>query len=218
MATPSFVNSGTRGSQSFGTSVSPGLPASRVVGNLLVMVWYHGASGITPNTPSGWTLLDSSPTDSVDMFIWWRIVDGTETTPTITWTGSTSAHAYILQYTGNLGNSGWLGTESKNSSASTPSTNMNHPGITTTANNSLVVMIAGNTAVTFTAGQAPTGYTAEFDNANDEVADVAEVTKGSSSPAVAQTLASGNWTVFEVEIRSALPNNPRTFLSHPMVG
>lgn len=220
MASPVFVNSSTRANQSFGTSVTVTLPASRVNGNLLILVWGRNATDQTPSTPSGWTpLLSYKPVPpTISLYIWYRFVDGTETNPTITWAANTSAHAYIVQYSGTLNSGLAFGSSQQVASANGTSTSISASGITTTSPNSTVMGIVIDSTVTFTAGQAPASYTARVDQANDEVWDVAETTKGTTSPAVSQTVSSSAWALAMYELRSVAPNNPSSSLSHCMIG
>jgi hypothetical protein len=204
---PSFVNAGTRGSQSYGTTVSPALPASRVNGNLLVAVFYSGASGKVPVWPAGWTAIDGD-NSKVSFYYAYRIVDGSETAPAITWTGNTSAHAYILQFTGTVPNAGAIGNFIRNQSASL-SNLMTCPALATSAPNSLILMLLCNSNTTFSAGEAPAGFTAIFDSSNDEAAIVGIAAQGDSSPAVSQSTPTTNfWVVGLIELRSQIPGIP----------
>lgn len=79
----SFVAAGTA-SQANNTSITPGVPAGVVAGDLLLMLVAIRNSGTgTPNTPSGWTKL----VDAGNVCLFGKVAGGSESAPTVTFTG-----------------------------------------------------------------------------------------------------------------------------------
>lgn len=101
----SIVNSATFQSNSTtGTTRAVTLPVSRVVGNMMVMVFRAGGT-ITATPPAGWSEIGSRSNNGTT-YIWGRIVDGTEdSTATVTISSAARAAAitYQIQNTNGLG-------------------------------------------------------------------------------------------------------------------
>jgi hypothetical protein len=214
MSGPTFVNNGVGGNQNFGTSVSLPLPASLVVGNVLIGVVYAGAngSGAGYTWPAGWTEIDHLDIASYSFTYAYHVVTGGDSAPTVTWTPSNAGAGHIRQYTGAL-TTGPIGNKNQNHGASTTATNA---GITTTVDNSLVVdmeLLTNNHTTT----PPPAGYTNEVVVAiagfyNQYAAHVAEVSAGSASPAVSQTVSAADvWIDFQFELLSAPPPPKRQY-------
>jgi hypothetical protein len=137
MTTPAYANVGTRSSVGSGTSVTPALPGSRVNGNILICI--VGVSGTSNHSVSGsgWQALGSQYTPSGATFrasLWWRVVDGSEGSPTVSWTGSAGHGAQIFQITrANFDTTAPFGAITANAAIGIAHSN---PGLTTTRNNS----------------------------------------------------------------------------------
>lgn len=81
--TMTFVAAGTV-SHGNNASVTPGLPAGLVLGDLMVMLAaIRSTSAVVGAAPSGWTLLTSS--ENVSLF--GKLASGSESVPTVTFTG-----------------------------------------------------------------------------------------------------------------------------------
>lgn len=87
------------------TNLTPGLPATRVNGDVMLLFTSCRLASAAVTAPAGWTqLLNVAGTTELALFA--RVVDGTETAPTVTWTGMTtgtsgsSAQAQIVSWSG----------------------------------------------------------------------------------------------------------------------
>ena len=101
--TNAAISSGT-------TSCSPGMPASRVSGNLMILIVGNKPASVTPDTPSGWTAVTSGTytggqgaagADAGDVRItaFYRVTDAAESSPmTVTATGASCVQAMITQF------------------------------------------------------------------------------------------------------------------------
>ena len=199
-----FVNAGSRGSQGFGSSVSPGLPSSRITGNLLIGVVAAAVAGgsRTFSWPAGWNVIDDNTSTGTNASVAWRVVDGTESSVTVTWTGgNTSADAHIYQYSGNL-SSGPIGDHDKNV-VNTGSTTWSAPSIDTVAANSHVVaIIVGNTS---TAPTQPSGWSIEASGDNGQATTYVvakDVASPGSSGAISTSKGNTAYATFVFEIRA----------------
>lgn len=152
---PSFVNDGGYIISTNSISFSPALPGSRVNGNLLIAMFESGNNRTITLSGSGWTSGGAAvPAAPNTGFVWaWRIVDGTEASPTFSASGGTDGAAVVLQYHGvaasPIGATNSQGVVNGSISMS----------ITTTAPNSLVVLLLGSRQVV--AFNTPTGYTVD---------------------------------------------------------
>lgn len=96
MAFPSVVNTNESSTNTAGTSHVVNLPASLVVGNLIIVISNIGSTSATFNTLAGWTeLLDEGVANG--MAIWGRQVDGTEGS-TVTFTSSANTRDASVSY------------------------------------------------------------------------------------------------------------------------
>lgn len=204
MTFPAFVNSGAKQFAASGTTITPALPASRVNGNLLIAVISHGVVDKTDTFPAGWTALTSQASvTNTSMATAWRIVDGTETAPAITWTGSSSAVAQVFQYSGNHPTAP-IGHTHTNTNVSA-STTASDAGVTLLGTNSLIaVFVGGDTAGGSTIGAA-TSYTKDVDfvgsGTGGNIAEYSEQkASGSSDAFSATTSASRRWNTASIEI------------------
>lgn len=66
------------------TSVTPGLPAGLAAGDLMLMLAAVRSTSVDADTPTGWTLLTSS--ENVSLF--GKLASGSESIPTVTFTGT----------------------------------------------------------------------------------------------------------------------------------
>ena len=107
MANPTYIGKGTIATGT-GTSVMPALPASLVNNDYLFLCVTLEGTGISIDAITGWDIYDSatfrdnSPTDVGVGAIYYREVDGTETTPTVSVSGGTPTQlaAVIYQFRG----------------------------------------------------------------------------------------------------------------------
>ena len=98
---PSYVNVGTQVGAT-ATALTLTLPGSRVNGNLLVAMFSANSPTSADVTwPAGWTKIDTSGGSGSPLASWaYRYVNGSETAPNITWTGTATARGVIAQLTG----------------------------------------------------------------------------------------------------------------------
>jgi hypothetical protein len=187
---PSFVNIGTAVTAS-GTTMTLNLPASRVVGNVMIALT-SVASSRSPVWPAGWTGIGAG-------FAAYRVIDGTESTgPAPTWTGSSAQGGIIGQWTGTAG-----GVGATNDNQAQTGTTASVTAITTTANISLCVTGLYGTTTT---PSLPSGFnnetTATIGGAQIRFAEVQVATSGGSSGAVSSTVTNGIWRAVLIELKS----------------
>jgi hypothetical protein len=212
MPSPSFVNAGTF---AFGTatSLSPGLPGSRVNGNLLVAYGkVNAGSGTITVTGAGWTEPvggDIAQGGTRPTMLAYRYVDGTEGQPTFHIGATSGLQAWVLQYTGVIASGGAapIADNPATNVTSTGSSVVSCPAITTTANNSLAVslMITGGGSGSL---PTPSGWTSEAINntiSSNKWSDLVIATGGTSSGSPSVTFTQSNYTAFVFEIRSETP-------------
>jgi hypothetical protein len=219
MAAPAFVNFGAVGGVGFGTGFSnEGLPASRVNGNILIIV-ATVANG-TARTMAisggggGWSIIGTPDVSTNgNSLVAYRIVDGTEAAPSITWTGNDNGCGVILQYSGDF-SSNPIGNIHQNA-LSVANATMTESGITLARGNSLVLGIvlgSGSPATistppggSWTQDQVNTaglGTLAVWDNSS-------VATQGSHSPSFSATMNfSAKWMAYTIEIASQAPITP----------
>lgn len=205
MAAPTWLNSGARNSQSAATSVVPALPASRVNGNILIAHVGTDTNATHSISGSGWQALGSSgsPASTWRSSLWWRVVDGTETAPTISWTGSVANFGQIYQFTReNFDKTAPFGTVQSPSTGST-STHTS-TGFNTTRNNSLAIYIDG--ADVNTAMAQPTGWTERVDNGSatgssrNVMGTKAVANSGTGTGNISVTGAAAYWVQWQLEL------------------
>lgn len=214
MASPAFVNTGTFGSVANGTSVTGTLPATRTTGNFLfAWVELNGLASVSWST--GWIPGDSIDNASNGAAWAWRYVDGTETNPTATWTGvSLNAVIDIHQYSGVVAASP-IGAFSQNIGSGTA---VSCPSIVTSRAASTVLAMLF--CVTNQTIPTPSGYTTRFNVGgtlgSSRIADQTQASAGSSSTAIAATIASDFWVAMTFELCSVTP--PPSNSELPMMG
>ncbi len=200
---PTYVSAGTyvKGTTN-STSCTPGLPGSRVNGNLLIAVAYTQDTNTSFTcTTSGWTRAAAFPSGNGSMAVFWRYVDGAESAPVIAF-GATSGQwqGQCFQYTTTKATSPILGSSFATRAANTT---VVLAGITTTQLNSLVLTWIGvaNTQTIPT----PSGYTGRVANAgtspasSDMLADQYLAAPGTST-AISDTITSSGWGVVSLEL------------------
>lgn len=205
IAAPVFVDAGTVAHVSNNTTITPTLPASLVNGNILVAMVAVSANR-TFTFPAGWTPIDHFNDGNVSAAYAYRVVDGSETDPAITWTTNTDAAAKIWQFSGAV----FIGPNLAKVGDPGNTATLTNPGIATTADNSLVVLLAfGNNG---TISGTPTSYTS-FSNENpigfalgafgEDVSIL-----GHTSDTVSEGLSGAmRWISFEFELCNVIPPN-----------
>lgn len=201
-----YVNAGTRVSSAGATSAVPALPASLVTGNILLAICGTKNNATHTTATSGWNKIDQRNSGTgwtVSLF--WRKVDGTQTAPTITWTGSVANFAIQYQFNGTDPNNP-IGAFLGNNGTTSPHTNA---GITGTRANSQVIYIGG--AAANTAYGATTGWTEREDTGSNTGATrqvVGErntrINSGDASGSTSSTGAAAAWVMYQVELLSPL--------------
>lgn len=123
--------------------LTPGAPAGKASGDLLILTTIQRTVSQTLDTAlTGWTLLHSKNDDTVSVFIYGRIADGTGTdTPSVSWTtGSTGdIAAWITAFYGDVHTT--LASIVVHSGEATPSNTVSVlalPGLTVTTDNTLL--------------------------------------------------------------------------------
>jgi hypothetical protein len=136
MAAPTYVNSGALFNNVNTASATIQLPGSRVNGNLMLLPFSVQAIKTLTISGAGWNTGDSSTTNTTSIWLW-RLVDGTETAPVISWTGASLCSGIITQWTGNISPNP-IGNIQKANGTTSPITNAAQ---TSSANNSLILAI-----------------------------------------------------------------------------
>ncbi len=97
-----YVNAGSVSSAASVTTRTPGLPASRVNGNILLAVCSTGNNATHTWSGTGWNKIGGNINSgaSFTTSIGWCIVNGSESAPTISWTGSAGVVALVWQLSG----------------------------------------------------------------------------------------------------------------------
>lgn len=210
MTAVTYLNVGTRTQIAAATSRTPALPGSRTNGNVLLLrVWSknnaaHSISG------AGWLPLEWSPgVNQIDsgsgltVSYWYRVVDGTETTATVSWAGSVACGGQVTQFLRDDESApvfGFVGTPTTGTTSTHTSTGQN-----TTANNSLVFyddVCAANTAIA-----TPSGWTERYDAGNATGASrnaggtKAVATSGTASGNISVTGGAAAWVQVQIEFR-----------------
>jgi hypothetical protein len=186
---PAFVNIGAVASIT-AEALELTLPASIVAGNVLIAVTSI-VSTRNPVWPAGWTAIGAG-------FAAYRIASGSDTNPTVTWTGSSLQLGWITQWTPGAG----VGATEDNQAQS--GTTASAAAITTTAANSLVVAIvlSGSNTIPSTSS----GFTSRATDSNPgsiRVADETVVTSGTDSDPISSTVTSAIWRALLVELKGA---------------
>jgi hypothetical protein len=201
-----YVNAGTRVSSSGATSATPALPASRVNGNLLIAVCGTKNNATHTTATAEWNKIDQRNSGTGwTLSLFWKLVDGTDSAPVITWTGSVANFAIQFQYTGGAP-SNPIGAFLANNGTGSPHTNA---GLVATRDESQVIYLGGATANT--AYGTSTGWTENADagsatGATRHVAGRrnATINTGASSGSISISGATGAWVLYQVELLEPL--------------
>jgi hypothetical protein len=198
-----YVNVGTRVSSAGNTSATPGLPASRVNGNVLIAVCGTKNNATHSTSTGNWRKIDQ-----VNSGTGWTLslfavtVDGTESAPAISWSGSVANFAIIAQYSGT---SGAIGAITPNSGTGSPHTNA---GFNATRDNSQPIYIGG--ATTNTAYGTTTGWSENADAGSNTGATRhvfgrrnATINTGAASGSTSSTGSTGAWVMYQIEMLAA---------------
>lgn len=204
MAAPVYSNSGSLFAATSDTSRSPSLPASLVIGNVLIAVCGTKNADTHSCATSGWQAWQQFQySTTLHVSIWYYEVNGSETAPTITWANTAACVARIFQFTRAVRYTGGTigGTYSNNSgNTSTHSTS----SFNTTANNSLAVYI--DVANANTDLGIPATWSERIDSGNAgpdmrlSMGDKSIATAGSATGAISVTGANAPWIQIQLEL------------------
>lgn len=210
MAAPAFFNSGAHGAGT-GVTRTPGLPASRANGNILIAICLTLNNATHAVSGAGWSLILPQTNSGTGFTVscWWRVVDGSETSPVFSWTGSVANAAVIKQYSrsnfDNINPFGAIGTPSTGSGTNHTSTE-----IVTTQANSLAIYIDNGETI---AGMAtPAGWSENWDQSRGKGGSKVIAGSGVGSGNISVLAdAAGAWVQFQIELREAVvPAIPQT--------
>lgn len=154
MAAPSLISSGTLDASATNvanpTNLAPGLPGTRVNGDVLLLLTSCRSATPTVATPAGWTPLANIAGTNGRIALFARAVDGTEAVPTVAWSGMTTGNSgtpALAQISCFRGLSPTLasladvvGAASNQAAATSPGAA--GAGITTLLNNDLVLVLS----------------------------------------------------------------------------
>lgn len=199
MAVPSFVSIGGATGAGSGTTLTPGLPASRVNNNILISFCSVQGTGKTVTTATtGWTVGDSINAGSISAAWAWRLVDGTETAAVWTWTGSAANVGVEIQYSGNATVSP-INTNNKANADS--SSQVTIAALTTGADNCEIVdFITTSTNQTIpTPIGMTTRLTSQGGNGSMRISD-GQMGKAGATEAESFPITSDNWVTFGIAI------------------
>lgn len=205
MAAPSYLNVGTAAVSAGATSRNPALPAARTNGNILIAVVGSKNNATHSIGGTGWASLASQTNSGTGWTVsyWWRVVNGSEAAPTISWTGSAACFGQIVQYTRQNSDTtapfGTIGTAGTGTGSTHTST-----GFNSTRNNSLIIYF--DAAIANTAIAQPTSWTERFDAGSATSVtrfaggDRAITTSGSASGNISVTGAAAAWVQRQFEL------------------
>lgn len=199
---PLYVNAGTLTHQANGTTISPALPGSLVLGNVLLCMVANGVNtGQVFTFPAGWNAIDSFHNGNLGGAWAWRFIDGSETAPAITWPLTTSADAKIWQFSGVAS----IGAATKLADQGFIN-NYSATALTTTAHNSLVVNLVYNNNNATLSG-TPSGWTLNTNEGFIEMLAQGIISTGSNPTAISGQGISANarWISAEIELASVPP-------------
>ena len=189
------------GTVSTGASMSPGMPAGFAAGDLLVVV------GATKTSGGGaWTLPPAAGYIASNVIgligLWYKIADGSETTPSITVTGAGNSDSacVILAYTGVNGTP----LDVQNASIATgSSTTATTTSLTTTAADDLIISVWAAAITNSITADANT--TSRVSNTAVRVFTVADEIQASAGASTARvgSLTNAAWQAFAISFKKA---------------
>lgn len=204
MASPAYVTVGAADVTAGATSRSPGLPAGRSNGQLLIAGCGTKNNDVHTWTGTGWTKLDQIDSGAgFTASLAWCIVDGAEATPVCSWTNSSAARAVMTSWSGVAGENPFDGANNSNTGTGTTHS---CTGVTTTRADSRVIYIDLVNVSTLTA--TPSGWTENYDLGSGTSAtrhvvggkDIAS--SGSASGDISITGGNAEWVMWQIELRS----------------
>lgn len=202
-----YVNSGVLKSQTASsTSISPALPASLVAGDILMVVFSARAINTATLSGAGWNLILTGIEGSVSVYlVGWRLVDGSEGQPTITYdVASANLQMAIVHQFSGTHRVAPIGATSNNNGVSA---NLLSLSITTIYNNALVIYLF----LDFTTGALaqPAGWTERSDvgatGGEMSMGDQQVHTLGTATGNAGATITSSRWAALQIEIRALVP-------------
>lgn len=200
-----YVNEGSQSSfNADGGTVTIGLPSSRANGNLLIALLTTTFNN-AQTWPASWDVIYAAWNQTHYVSIAWRIVDGTEAAPTVTWptTSGKTGRCQCYQFSGTL-----IDTPIGDISFNTGNTELHSsPAIDTIGVNSTAIYIDSSpNAVPMS---QPSGWSQHFANT---------YAVGSKSLTGGPGISSGNissaggfggyWTSLQIELTQQLPPDP----------
>lgn len=196
---PTFHAQGAISTNSSGTgstSNTGNLPTRSTNDILLMFLTVDTGAATFTISGAGWVAIDYLSTGGCTAGLFWRLVDGTETAPTISFGGSTNS-SYISSYSG-CKTSAPIGASNGAGNSVNPLT---VASLTTTAANSLIVFMAGH--VTAEVIPTPTRYTLEGTAYSATapsliIAHETVAASGGSSTAVSENMTTSNYWASKV--------------------
>jgi hypothetical protein len=195
MAVPSFVNAAAQVTSASATSIAVTLLGSRVNNNVIWAFIFVNAAGKSISASAGWTILVSDNANGASAAFAHRLVDGTETACTFSWTGAASCHGQCQQYTGNA-TTGYMAASGATSGTGTA---VSGTGLTSVADNSLMYHAAMDSInAAFGVLSPPAQYaTGGYNTAQGSFGGAAGTILKSGGTGInfAATISSANWKV-----------------------
>lgn len=188
MAIPVFDSSGAAASGA-GSTLAVDYPATVNSGDVLIFT-YTVESTTAPDTPSGFTLVDSTTTglgDTVGTYVWWKVAAGTESgSETITKNVSVDSIGRMHRFTG-------ADSEEASATSADRSKTIDHADVTTTGSDRLAIAVTGvnadESAASFT-GETGGDFTLDVDDLGTDIKISMQTADMSSSG----TISGGTWT------------------------
>lgn len=198
--TPEFMSAGT-GASTTSTTISPGLPATRPVGCLLI-AWAKCTGAGSPFTWSvdgAWTIFASVNQGSArPLVLAYRYATGSEAAPTFTLSGVNTISAQVFSYTNGAPSGNFFGDLETNSSSGSTTT-LTCTAATMTQRYSTAVYVA----VASAAPGTPSGWTGRMVSGNTVIADKLMGDSGESTGATSVTVTTANYSVMIFEIKAS---------------
>ena len=206
-AAPTFHAQGTVVANGGTTSNTGALP-TRSTNDILIMELFVSIASLTfsinSGVPAGWVQGDTVTNTTGTMAWFWRIVDGAEAAPLISWGGATAnSTSFIYSFSG--AKSSPIGATEHTNGTTNP---MTAAALTTTAKNSLIFFMGGVQAAQ-TSIPTPASYTIAGVVSLGAVspaiiaADQSVAASGGASTAVSISASvAGNWMTMELELKA----------------